>query len=1040
MVSLLEQYETETEQANNFSDSTDLNNPFRSGYIQASLNLAENEEIFKSQRVQIGINERSIDQYEKCAGQMAILFKPKTIRLLHAENRTDEMIESPEAVQRFFLDKSGKHLLVATETNELYYYSRGTKKFRPISKLKGHLITAVGWNQNSSEKATDSILVGTKKGAIFELLINTNNEGILNLYIDSYCKQVYNFGKDTLITGIEIFHFKKENSSENIYDIVITTSTRLYEFIGSDSNSLYSSSSNNSPSSNQTSNINNTPIFASIFSQYETKSTSETANFYEMPGDIGYSQLQIRTNNKTKKKLLAWMTGGGILTHEFDLTSLAKFSNFNVSSDANKRLISESNQEIISYPQGKEDQLELNNPVGICLTEFHIAIFYKSQVKILCILNKEVVLNQKLDLKSIGGKTLGIWFDSYYSDFGSYTSKSIIKYIANKEHRKIWKIYLSKNEFESAKQYCRDQPANLNIVLTKQAEYLFSNKKFVESAIYFAQTQNSFEEICLKYLELNHFSALRTYLTHKLKTLDPEKEITQTTVVIAYIIEIFLNQLSDLSQDKLYDDYESLHDEFYKFLDNNLVKNCLKESKEAIYKIFSSHGNIADLIYFAQVMKDYPQIIQHYLQEENYRKALEALAKQNNSEIFYKYSPIFFELLPKELVDLWIKLANQLNPSKLIGSLASCSLSEEQGNEAIRYLEYCINRLDSQDQSLHNNLLTLYLQHKPEKLLEYVKSRKDDKIHFDILMIARLCTDHSNKYLNEACVYLYQMLGWYEEAVDLALNVNVDLARDVANSVNSDFNINGNQSDELKKMLWLRIARHVIEKENDVNKAMEFLHDLNETILIEDVLPYFPDFVTIDQFKEAIRSSLAAYTEKINTLKESIDQAAASAQLIRQDIQTIRQKSIVVNPTDTCSKCRFRLMTRRFYVFPCMHKFHSDCLYQACLFFLLPSKQKRIEELEKLLQDIQQVQIVSQPSNPTNSSLVNSVISGIKSSGNKPMQLNQTYSSEEIVRLKTELDDLLAEECPWCGERILKLIKEPFINELNYENVYNSWL
>jgi len=31
------------------------------------------------------------------------------------------------------------------------------------------------------------------------------------------------------------------------------------------------------------------------------------------------------------------------------------------------------------------------------------------------------------------------------------------------------------------------------------------------------------------------------------------------------------------------------------------------------------------------------------------------------------------------------------------------------------------------------------------------------------------------------------------------------------------------QTEELKKMLWLRIARHVIEKENDVNKAMEFL-------------------------------------------------------------------------------------------------------------------------------------------------------------------------------------------------------------------------
>ncbi len=80
-------------------------------------------------------------------------------------------------------------------------------------------------------------------------------------------------------------------------------------------------------------------------------------------------------------------------------------------------------------------------------------------------------------IKSIGGRTIGVWFDSFYGDFGSYTSQSIIKYIANKEHRKIWKIYLSKNEFDLAKQYCRDNPANLNMVLTKQAEHFFNNKK-----------------------------------------------------------------------------------------------------------------------------------------------------------------------------------------------------------------------------------------------------------------------------------------------------------------------------------------------------------------------------------------------------------------------------------------------------------------------------------------------------------------------------------------------------------------------------------
>ena len=218
----------------------------------------------------------------------------------------------------------------------------------------------------------------------------------------------------------------------------------------------------------------------------------------------------------------------------------------------------------------------------------------------------------------------------------------------------------------------------------------------------------------------------------------------------------------------------------------------------------------------------------------------------------------------------------------------------------MRYLEFCVNKLNSEDASVHNNLLILYLKHKPSRLLEYVKGRKDQRpVYFDELMIARLCTTTSTSSpndriaLNESCVYLYSRMGWFEEAVDLALSVNVELARDVAQSVRADdFGTNEAYLDDLKKVLWLRIARHVIEKENDVNKAMHFLQDMTELIAIEDVLPYFPEFVTIDQFKDAIRSSLANYTDRINALKDNIEQAAKSAQLIRKDIQTIKQRVI----------------------------------------------------------------------------------------------------------------------------------------------------
>ena len=84
-------------------------------------------------KINLSIQDKSIDQFEQCSNQMVILFKPKLIRLFNLKTKTDESAESPESVHKLFLDPSGKHLIVSTESNELYYYSRATKKFKSIS-------------------------------------------------------------------------------------------------------------------------------------------------------------------------------------------------------------------------------------------------------------------------------------------------------------------------------------------------------------------------------------------------------------------------------------------------------------------------------------------------------------------------------------------------------------------------------------------------------------------------------------------------------------------------------------------------------------------------------------------------------------------------------------------------------------------------------------------------------------------------------------------------------------------------------------------
>ncbi len=50
----------------------------------------------------------------------------------------------------------------------------------------------------------------------------------------------------------------------------------------------------------------------------------------------------------------------------------------------------------------------------------------------------------------------------------------------------------------------------------------------------------------------------------------------------------------------------------------------------------------------------------------------------------------------------------------------------------------------------------------------------------------------------------------YEEAVELALKVNIDLAKANVEKIEED--------ESLKKKLWLRIARHVVEEEKDIKK------------------------------------------------------------------------------------------------------------------------------------------------------------------------------------------------------------------------------
>ncbi len=99
---------------------------------------------------------------------------------------------------------------------------------------------------------------------------------------------------------------------------------------------------------------------------------------------------------------------------------------------------------------------------------------------------------------------------------------------------------------------------------------------------------------------------------------------------------------------------------------------------------------------------------------------------------------------------------------------------------------------------------------------------------YDPQYALRLCTE---QHLEEACVHIYAAMDLYEEAVDRALlvslwgkdligqngspslslsQVDVDLAREIAGTPL--------RNKDLQRKLWLKIAQHVIKKENNIQR------------------------------------------------------------------------------------------------------------------------------------------------------------------------------------------------------------------------------
>lgn len=316
-------------------------------------------------------------------------------------------------------------------------------------------------------------------------------------------------------------------------------------------------------------------------------------------------------------------------------------------------------------------------------------------------------------------------------------------------------------------------------------------------------------------------------------------------------------------------------------------------------------------------------------------------------------------------------------------------------NQAIRYLQYLITTTHTSSAIIHNTLLTLLAtssstDETPLHTYLHTQSQASEQF-YDADFALRLCIAHHRV---ESCVHIYTVMNLYGLAVDMALRNNkLDLAASVADRPGNDL--------PLRKKLWLKVAKSVIGSTASIKEAMTFLKRC-ELLRIEDLIPFFPDFVVIDDFKDEICTALEEYSASIDGLKREMDDSATTATSIRAEVRKLNSRYAIVEPGERCWACRLPLLSRGFFVFPsCQHGFHVDCLGDAVLRSVGVAKAKRIRSLKA--------------------------------------EIGTAVVKAERERVAREFDEAVAGACVLCSEIAVKRVDEPFVRAAGEEGVVDEW-
>ncbi|KAI9374913.1 Pep3/Vps18/deep orange family-domain-containing protein [Aspergillus egyptiacus] len=869
-------------------------------------------------------------------------------------------------IRRMFLDPSASHLIITTTLGENYYLHTQSKQPKPLSRLKGLSIESVAWSPSLATASTREILLGTTDGQVWEAYIEPSTEFYRRE--ERYASSIYRTPDASPVTGIWADSLPSKGEQRRV---LVATHGRLLCFLGRTGRSGKEGGGS---------------IYADLFQR-------ETPIIHDIGQSSGSAPSLLALSppgtdahhaDALPDREFAWLSSQGVyhgplpyapdkLNQPFEGSSMLPRSIFPATESARggKKLI--------------------QDPItAMTLSEWHILVLVEGRVLAVNRLNDEIVFDQ--EVLEPGQGALGLVTDAVMKTYWLFTSQEIYEVCAEEEDRDLWKIFLQKQLFERAFQYARTS-SQKDAVATASGDFLANKGRYLEAAGVWGKSSKGFEEVCLTLIKRGQHDALRKYLLSQLSMYKKSSSM-QRVMVASWLIEVFMTKLNSLddnittnaelaegaSTEDIQDELRSVRNEFQEFV----TKYKSDLDQKTAYDIISSHGREKELLFFATVINDHNYVLSYWIQRENWSEALDVLQKQSDPEVFYKHSSVLMSHAAAGLVDILMRQTN-LEPEKLIPALLNYNSSVNvplHQNQAVRYLNFIIMNHPRPSAAVHNTLISIHASSRSTSeagLLTYLQSQPSSPPPYDADFALRLCIQHERV---QSCIHIYSAMGQYLQAVELALqHEDIEMAAIVADRPEGN--------NKLRKKLWLLVAeKRIRQPGTGIKDAIEFLRRC-ELLRIEDLIPFFPDFVVIDDFKDEICNALEDYSRHIDALRQEMDNSAQTARQIRSEIAALDTRYAIVEPGEKCWICSLPVLSRQFFVFPCQHAFHSDCLGREVLEGA-GGKKKYIRDLQSQLNE------------------------GALTSSRR----------EEIVK---ELDGLIAEACILCGDPAIKQIEKPFI-------------